>query len=80
MADENKDQEKTEEATPKRREETREKGQVAKSRDLTSVAVLGACLVYFYFGGLAMANQLMGLMKTYFLKAGQTTISVDNIQ
>jgi flagellar biosynthetic protein FlhB len=33
-------QERTEEATPRRREEARKRGQVAKSRELTSVAVL----------------------------------------
>jgi len=80
MADESKDQERTEEATPKRREETREKGQVAKSRELASVAVLGSCLIYFYFGASAMANQLMDLMRAYFQKSGQLSISVDNLQ
>jgi len=80
MADESKDQEKTEEATSKRREETREKGQVAKSRDLASIAVLGSCLIYFYFGGPAMTNQLMDLMRTYFRLSGELSLSVDNIQ
>ena len=40
---------KTEPATPRRREEVREKGQVAKSREVTSVAVLVAAVAYFYF-------------------------------
>ena len=44
MAEQNKDQEKTERATPKKREEARKKGQVAKSRELASVAVLLAGL------------------------------------
>lgn len=39
----------TEPATPRRREEVREKGQVAKSREVASVAVLLAAVVYFYF-------------------------------
>ena len=38
--------EKTEEATPQRREEAREKGQVASSRELTSVAVLAASMAF----------------------------------
>jgi flagellar biosynthetic protein FlhB len=79
MAEE-KDQEKTEQATSKRRQDAREKGQVAKSRELASVAVLGACLVYFYFGASAMATRLMGLMRNSFRKSGQMTISIDNIQ
>ncbi|MBI3026307.1 MAG: EscU/YscU/HrcU family type III secretion system export apparatus switch protein, partial [Candidatus Tectomicrobia bacterium] len=37
----------TEPATQRRREEVREKGQVAKSREVTSVAVLVAAVVYF---------------------------------
>ena len=38
-------EEKTEKPTPKKREEVRQKGQVAKSRELPSVAVLLAGLV-----------------------------------
>jgi flagellar biosynthesis protein FlhB len=79
MAEET-DQEKTEQATSKRRQDAREKGQVAKSRELASVAVLGACLVYFYFGASSIGNRLMELMKASFRKSGQMTISIDNIQ
>jgi len=43
-------QDKTEPATPKRREEARKKGEVAKSRELASIAVLGAGVLYLYFG------------------------------
>ncbi len=38
-------EDKTEKATPKRRQEARKKGQVAKSRELPSVAVLSASLI-----------------------------------
>jgi len=79
MAEE-KDQEKTEQATSKRRQDAREKGQVAKSRELASVVVLGACLVYFYFGASAMANRLMELMRISFRKSGQMAITIDNVQ
>ncbi|MEM7409179.1 MAG: flagellar biosynthesis protein FlhB [Myxococcota bacterium] len=44
MADEDQAQ-KTEPATPRRREEARRKGQVAQSRELQNVAVLGAALL-----------------------------------
>lgn len=80
MAEEDKDQEKTEQATPKRREDAREKGQVAKSRELASVAVLGGCLVYFYFGVSDMTTRLTELMKTTFRTSGQITITLNNIQ
>jgi flagellar biosynthesis protein FlhB len=79
MAEEN-DQERTEQATSKRRQDAREKGQVAKSRELASVAVLGACLVYFYFNASALATRLMALMRTSFRSSGQTTVSTDTIQ
>jgi len=48
------DQEKTEPATPKRLQEMREKGQVAKSREVPSIAVLVASLLVFYFLGSTM--------------------------
>lgn len=52
MADEQSQQEKTQEATPKRREDARSQGQVARSMELASSAVLGAALGSFLlFGG-----------------------------
>lgn len=80
MAEDNKDQEKTEQATSKRKQDAREKGQVAKSRELASVAVLGACLLYFYFDASVMANRLMDMMKMSFRKSGQLTITIDTVQ
>lgn len=41
--------EKTEKATPKRREEARKKGQVAKSIELNSAVLLFVALIFFYF-------------------------------
>jgi flagellar biosynthetic protein FlhB len=55
-------QEKTQDATPKRREEARKKGQVPRSRELSAAAVLmtgGAAL--YAFGG-RMASDLHGMM------------------
>ena len=63
------DQEKTEQATPKRLEELREKGQVAKSREIPSVAVLIASLLVFYFLGSTMSRQMMELMSWTFTDA-----------
>ncbi len=53
------DQEKTEQATPKKRQEALEKGQIAKSRELCSVAVLLSALLGFHFVGGAMFGKLM---------------------
>lgn len=74
------DQEKTEQATQKRQEEAREKGQVAKSRELPSVAVLVAGLVYFWFGAPGMVRDMMNMMKKTFIAAGVMTINIHTIQ
>ena len=44
-------QERTERATPKRRRDARKKGQVAQSREVSSVMILMTALGFFYFGG-----------------------------
>ncbi|MGD2184589.1 MAG: flagellar biosynthesis protein FlhB [Desulfobacterales bacterium] len=44
-------QERTEKATPKRRQEARKKGQVAQSREITSVMILMTAIGFFYFAG-----------------------------
>jgi flagellar biosynthetic protein FlhB len=44
-------QERTEKATPKRRQEARKKGQVAQSREIPSVMILMTALGIFYFAG-----------------------------
>ena len=54
MAD---DQEKTEDPTPKRREEARKKGQVARSQDAnTAVLILAGITLVYAFGGSIMAT------------------------
>jgi len=51
-------QDKTEPATPKRRQEARKKGEVAKSRELASVAVLSAGVVYLFFSARGLTRDL----------------------
>jgi len=58
----------TEPATQKRREETREKGHVPKSRELTSVAVLVAGVVYFHFFS-GYVGERMAAIARYFFQA-----------
>ena len=48
---ENSGQEKTEKATGKKRSEARKKGQVAQSKEISSVMILMTSLGIFYFGG-----------------------------
>ena len=62
-------QEKTEQPTPKRREDARKKGQVGKSREIPSVAVMGAALLFFLFGGKRIIVSLGAMMKRAFVSA-----------
>jgi flagellar biosynthetic protein FlhB len=43
-------QDRTEKATPRKRQKAREKGQSSKSRDLVGIANIGGILLVFYFG------------------------------
>ena len=59
-------QEKTERATPRKRSEARKKGQVGKSREIPSVAVLLAGLSTLYLFGAYMYNHIKCLMQDTF--------------
>jgi flagellar biosynthesis protein FlhB len=63
-------QEKTESATPKRREEARKKGTVARSRELPSVLVLLSSLGIFCLYGVAMVESLSEVMQRVFEECG----------
>ncbi len=63
-------EQRTERATPKRREEARKKGDVAKSREVSSVAVLMAALAALYFSGMYMFEGLMEVTGAGLLDAG----------
>lgn len=67
MAEESDDQEKTEEATPRRLEKAREEGQVARSRELTTFLLLGGGLLGFWMVGNALARRLSVVMENAFL-------------
>lgn len=72
------DQEKTEQATPKRLQEMREKGQVAKSREVPSAAILIASLLIFYFLGSAMIKDFMELMEWSFANSAHFELQSGN--
>ena len=62
----NEGQERTEEATPKRQEDARGKGQIGRSRELNTMALLlMASTGFFVFGGY-MVNNISWLMINYF--------------
>ena len=62
MADEPNDQDKTEEASPRRRQEAREKGQVAFSQEFTAAAMLAAGFGVVVVAGGAVASLFGGLV------------------
>ncbi len=79
MADIDKDQERTEQASPKRREEARKKGQVARSPEVPSAAILLACTLLFYFCSGWMLERMMDLMRWTLNACGTTSISLGTV-
>ncbi|WP_434356293.1 flagellar biosynthesis protein FlhB [Parasalinivibrio latis] len=63
---ENDGQERTEDATPRRREQAREKGQVPRSRELASVAVLVVGAISLMWLGSGLAESLREIMVRFF--------------
>ena len=80
MAEQNKDQEKTERATPKKREDARKKGQVAKSREASSAGILLAGLAFFWFASGGMVEKMMELMRWSLAQSGRFNVDYTNIQ
>ncbi len=67
MAEESEDgQEKTEDPTPKRREESRQQGQIPRSQELTTTLVLLIAAGALYFLGAWMGEQLTSLLEWAF--------------
>ncbi len=72
--------EKTEEATPKKREDTRKKGQVPKSQDVnTSILLFSVFLLLFVIGGF-LRDQFTGLYKTAFQEYARWDLTQNNVQ
>jgi len=66
MAEEDSSQEKTEEATPRRLEKAREEGQIPRSRDLNTTAVLLAGTLGLVFFGGVLAEKMLLVLKMNF--------------
>ncbi|NVM23036.1 MAG: flagellar biosynthesis protein FlhB [Desulfobacterales bacterium] len=69
-------QDKTEKATPRKRREAREKGQVAKSREVASVAVLLAGLSALYLFGSYIYSHIRSLMQESFSMLSSPTLGI----
>lgn len=70
--------EKTEPATGKRRNEARKKGQVVKSREIPSVAVILVAVSVLYIMSAHFMQQFSSIMVRSFQKMGSLTLNLDN--
>lgn len=71
--------EKTEKATPKKREESRKKGQVAKSSDVnTAFVLLGVFLVLLFTGG-SIRSKMIDIFRFIFQDYLLLTVTTDSI-
>jgi len=67
----------TEQATPRRREKAREKGQIARSRELVSMATTAGILFVFYFAGTSFMKNVTGLTgRLLSLRYGKDSLTV----
>ncbi|MBW1888812.1 MAG: EscU/YscU/HrcU family type III secretion system export apparatus switch protein [Deltaproteobacteria bacterium] len=71
-------EDKTEKATPKKREESRKKGEVAKSRELPSVAVLLAGIITLLLFASYMNSHIQIIMKENFALIPMKEISLQD--
>ena len=71
---------KTEQPTPRRTQDARKKGQVAKSREVSSALIMIACLAYFHFGTGAIVGPMMEMMKSSFRDLHRSELTTDAIQ
>lgn len=78
MPEENQ-QERTEIATPRRREEARKKGQVAKSIEINTAVILFITFIFIYFYGNYFVNKSLYYAKVVFENMGTVSINADNI-
>ena len=73
-------QDRTEEATPRRREEARGEGQVARSVEINSAIILLFGVLSLYFMGGMLKGQLMRFMRSMLNEAPSMSLSPGNVQ
>ena len=79
MAEEQQGQEKTEEASPRKLQKAREEGQVARSRELNSVAIVTFGAFAAIFVAPQMADAMIRQTKYFFTTAAQTKIALTTV-
>ena len=73
-------QERTEPATPKRREDARKKGNVAKSYEINSSAVLLISLFFLFFAGAQMLATMNYYSQLVFENVSTVNLTADNLK
>ncbi|AQX54062.1 flagellar biosynthesis protein FlhB [Priestia flexa] len=71
--------EKTEKATPKKRQDSRKKGQVAKSQDVTTAIMLLLVFLYFIFGARHTLEKMMLIIKESFQTYMLTEVTEESV-
>lgn len=69
----------TEDPTERKIQKTREKGQVAKSMEINSVAVILASMLVFTFFGMSFMNGVLDLWREYFSASGTFKLTEDSL-
>lgn len=72
-------QEKTEDPTPKRIREAREKGDVPRSKELATTLVLMAAVMAVFVFGAQLANKMLGIMESNFVLDRQSVFDVNKM-
>nr|WP_197970069.1 flagellar biosynthesis protein FlhB [Mesobacillus harenae] len=72
--------EKTEKATPKKRQDSRKKGQVAKSQDVNTAFVLLSVFLFLFFAGSFMFGKLVNLFQHSFREYMLMELTEKNIE
>ena len=73
------EQERTEAATPRRRQKAREEGQVAKSREIVSSGLFLGTLLFFTLAGTHLSRQMIELTRHALTTLGNVEISPEGI-
>lgn len=71
--------ERTEEATPRRRQQARERGQVAKSRDLNAAIVMFVAVLFFRYAGTWMLTRTMDVTASLLERAMSSPLHTEDV-
>ena len=74
------DAERTEAATPRRREKAREEGQTVKSREVVITAVFLSNVLFFSFAGTGLYEHMLTLTREAFVTVGDVEFSLAGMQ